>query len=68
MTTERDAVESCSAGVYNGIQSSCLSQFEAVKSCLADNKDNWAKCATLRRELDVCSVKGKFGELETRNV
>ena len=57
-------VESCSANVYNGIQSSCLSQYEAVKSCLSDNPDEWAKCATARRELEVCSVKNNLGELK----
>mmetsp|Transcript_2100 Transcript_2100/g.4529 ORF Transcript_2100/g.4529 Transcript_2100/m.4529 type:complete len:134 (-) Transcript_2100:232-633(-) len=64
MTTERDAVESCSANVFNGIQSSCLEQFEAVKSCISDNSDEWAKCAAVRRELEVCSVTNKFGELK----
>ena len=57
-------VESCSANVYNGIQSSCLTQYEAVKSCLSDNPDEWAKCAAARRELDVCSVKNNLGELK----
>merc|ERR1712129_309342 len=63
MTKERDDVESCSANVYNGIQSSCSAKFEAVKSCLSDNPDEWAKCASARRELEVCSVKNNFGEL-----
>ena len=57
-------VESCSANVYNGIQSSCLEQFEAVKSCLGDNTDEWAKCAVVRRELEVCSVRNSLGELK----
>jgi len=57
-------VESCSANVYNGIQSSCLSEYDAVKSCLSDNPDEWAKCATARRELEVCSVKNNLGELK----
>ncbi|KAL7542007.1 hypothetical protein ACHAXR_011919, partial [Thalassiosira sp. AJA248-18] len=64
MTKERDAVESCSANVYSGIQSSCLDQFEAVKSCLSDNPNVWAKCAAARRELEVCSVKNSLGELK----
>ncbi|KAL7435057.1 hypothetical protein ACHAXH_005885 [Discostella pseudostelligera] len=64
MTQERDAVEICSASVYNGIQSSCLAQYEAVKSCLSDNPEEWAKCAAARRELDVCSVRSKLGELK----
>ncbi|EJK48235.1 hypothetical protein THAOC_32986 [Thalassiosira oceanica] len=64
MTKERDAVESCSANVYNGIQSSCLEQFEAVKSCLSDNPKSWANCAAMRRDLEVCSVKSNLGELK----
>ncbi|KAL3782255.1 hypothetical protein ACHAWO_010591 [Cyclotella atomus] len=64
MTKERDAVESCSADVYKGIQSSCLTQFEAVKQCLSDNPKEWAACATLRRELDLCSVKSGLGEVK----
>ena len=50
--------------MYNGIQSSCLEQFEAVKSCLGDNTDEWAKCAVVRRELEVCSVRNSLGELK----
>ena len=57
-------VESCSANVYNGIQSACAAQYEAVKSCLSDNPDEWAKCAEARRELDVCSVRNNLGELK----
>ena len=57
-------VESCSANVYNGIQSNCTAQYEAVKSCLSDNPDEWAKCAEARRELDVCSVRNNLGELK----
>ncbi|KAK1744785.1 hypothetical protein QTG54_004076 [Skeletonema marinoi] len=64
MTKERDAVESCSANVYNGIKASCVEQFDAVKSCLSDNPDVWAKCASMRRELEVCSVKNNLGELK----
>eukprot|EP00804_Cyclotella_cryptica_P008669 CCRYP_020844-RE/>CCRYP_020844-RE protein AED:0.11 eAED:0.11 QI:0/1/0.87/1/0.85/0.62/8/4791/92 len=64
MTKERDAVESCSANVYKGIQTNCLAQFDAVKSCLSENPDEWAKCAAARRELDVCSVKSGLGELQ----
>ncbi|KAL7478297.1 hypothetical protein ACHAW6_004079 [Cyclotella cf. meneghiniana] len=64
MTKERDAVESCSANVYKGIQANCLSQFDAVKSCLSDNPEEWAKCAAARRELDVCSVKSGLGEIQ----
>ncbi|KAL7523093.1 hypothetical protein ACHAWF_000366 [Thalassiosira exigua] len=64
MTKERDAVESCSADVYKGVQSSCLEQFEAVKSCLSENPSEWAKCAAARRELEVCSVKNSLGELK----
>ncbi|KAL7493537.1 hypothetical protein ACHAWT_002486 [Skeletonema menzelii] len=64
MTKERDAVESCSADVYNGIKSSCVEQFDAVMSCLSDNPTEWAKCASMRRELEVCSVKNNLGELK----
>ena len=57
-------MESCSANVYNGIKASCVEQFDAVKSCLSDNPKEWAKCASLRRELEVCSVKNSLGELQ----
>ena len=56
-------VESCSADVFNGLQSQCAAQFEAVTSCLSNNSDEWAKCAAVRRELEVCSVKSKLGEI-----
>mmetsp|Transcript_9764 Transcript_9764/g.20654 ORF Transcript_9764/g.20654 Transcript_9764/m.20654 type:complete len:136 (+) Transcript_9764:172-579(+) len=64
MTKERDDVESCSANVYKGIQSSCVDQFEAVKACLSNNPDEWAQCASVRRELEVCSVRNNLGELK----
>ena len=57
-------MESCSANVYNGIKGSCLSHFDAVKACLGDNPDNWANCASFRRELEVCSVKNNLGEIK----
>lgn len=57
-------VESCSADVYNGIKSNCLEQFEAVKACLSDNPKEWAACAAMRKELDVCSVKNGLGEIQ----
>mmetsp|Transcript_3252 Transcript_3252/g.7147 ORF Transcript_3252/g.7147 Transcript_3252/m.7147 type:complete len:132 (-) Transcript_3252:186-581(-) len=64
MTKERDAVESCSADVYKGIQSLCSDQLDAVKACLSDNPDSWAKCAAARRDLDVCSVRNGLGEIK----
>eukprot|EP00970_Alexandrium_tamarense_P000188 scaffold24_cov186-Alexandrium_tamarense.AAC.43 len=63
MTKERDAVESCSADVYKGIQSLCSDQLDAVKACLSDNPDSWAKCAAARRDLDVCSVRNGLVQL-----
>lgn len=57
-------VESCSATVYQGIQSNCLEQFEAVKQCLSDNPKEWAACAEMRKALDVCSVRSGLGEIK----
>ena len=57
-------VESCSADVYKGIQSNCLEQFEAVKACLSDNPKEWAACAAMRKDLDVCSVRSGLGEIK----
>lgn len=67
MTKERDAVESCTADVYTGIQSKCADQFSEVQSCLKKNPDEWSKCAPFRRALEVCSLTGSLGEISKLN-
>uniref|UniRef100_A0A7S3QIS4 IMS import disulfide relay-system CHCH-CHCH-like Cx9C domain-containing protein n=1 Tax=Chaetoceros debilis TaxID=122233 RepID=A0A7S3QIS4_9STRA len=63
--TNIDKLESCVAAVSSGAESHCTEQYGALKSCLTDNKNSWVNCMDIRRNLDLCLVKNKLGELSS---
>lgn len=58
-----DKLSECVTAVHTGAETLCTAEYDAMKNCLLDNKTAWVKCTDLRKNLDLCLVKNRLGEL-----